>query len=121
MLQIVKKVPLKPTASQEEEDNDMAEKVREEEFTIGEPSDQNFSIFSSVLYSHNFYRKSHNGPRALCLMCLRSKERKKVFIKITDSNIKGVLVHMNSQHLEHTKKFNLQNDIIKRLRNVKRE
>ena len=121
MLQIVKKVPLKPTAAQEEEDNDMAEKVLEEEFTIGEPSDLNFSIFSSVLYSHNFYRKSHNGPRALCLMCLRSKERKKVFIKITDSNIKGVLVHMNSQHLEHTKKFNLQNDIIKRLRNVKRE
>ena len=106
---IVKNVPLQQTAAQDDEDNDMAEQVLEEEFTIGEPSDVNFNIFSSVFYSHNFYRKSNNGPRALCLMCLRSKDRKKVFIKITDSNIKGILVHMNSKHPEHTKKFNLQN------------
>ena len=118
---IVKNVPLQQTAAQDDEDNDMAEQVLEEEFTIGEPSDVNFNIFSSVFYSHNFYRKSNNGPRALCLMCLRSKDRKKVFIKITDSNIKGILVHMNSKHPEHTKKFNLQNDIIKGLRSYKRE
>ena len=103
------------------DENDMAEKVLEEEFTIGEPSDLNFSVFASVYYSHNFYRKTKYGSRVLCLMCLRDEDRNKVFLRIPDGNVRGILGHMESFHPEYAKKFTLQNEIIKGLRNEERE
>ena len=57
---------IKQTAPKNKDDIEMAEKVLHEEFTIGEPSNLKFSVFSSVYYSHNFYRKCENRDRVLC-------------------------------------------------------
>ena len=113
---------LKQTAPKSEDDIEMAEKVLQEEFTIGEPADLNLSVFSSVFYTHNFYRKCENGERVLCLMCLRSVEQRKVFMRLgVRGNYRGIMGHMQSFHPEHAKKFLLQNEMIKGLRNAKRE
>ena len=111
------------TAPQGDDDIEMAERVLQEEFTIGELSDDpKFNVFSSVFFSHNFYRKCDNGSRVLCLMCLKSEQNKKVFLKLGDhGNQRGIMGHMQSKHPEHEKIFHLQNEIIKGLRNDKRE
>ena len=110
------------TAPQSDDDIEMAEKVLQEEFTIGEPSELKFNVFSSVLLTHNFYRKSVNGSRVLCLMCLRSEEKKKVFLRFgSHGNWRGLIGHMQSKHPEHEKTFHLQKEILKGFRNDKRE
>ena len=123
MKQFANKQPtaLNPTGPRNEEDIDMAEKVLQEEFTIGEPSDLNFSVFSSVFSTHNFYRKCENGERVLCLMCLRSENKKMVFLMASGGNFKGMVAHIKSKHPKHAQKFLLQNEIIQGLRNAKRD
>ena len=122
MKQFANNMALRQTAPQGYDDIEMAEKVLREEFTIGEPSELKFNIFSSVLLSHNFYRKCDNGARVLCLMCLRSEEKKKVFLRFGPrGNHRGLLGHMQAKHPEHEKTFHLQNEILKGLRNDKRE
>ena len=123
MRQFAKKQPiaLNPTGPRNEDDIDMAEKVLQEEFIIGEPSDLNFSVFSSVFWSHNFYRKCENRERVLCLMCLRSENKKMVFLMASGGNFKGMVAHIKSKHPKHAQKFLLQNEIIQGLRNAKRD
>ena len=114
MKQFANNIVDQKTAPQSDDDIEMAEKVLQEEFTIGEPSELKFNVFSSVLLTHNFYRKSVNGSRVLCLMCLRSEENKRVFLRLDNhGNARGILVHMQSKHPEHEKKFHLQNEIRK--------
>ena len=123
MQQFAKKMAPKQTTPQNYDNIDLAEKVLKEEFTIGELSDDpKFNVFSSVFFSHNFYRKCDNGARVLCLMCLKSGPNKKVFLRLGDhQNQRGIMGHMQSKHPEHEKIFHLQNEIIKGLRNDKRE
>ena len=123
MRQFANKQPiaLNPTGPRDEDDIDMTEKVLQEEFSIGEPSDLNFSVFSSVFWSHNFYRKCENGERVLCLMCLRSENKKMVFLMFSGGNFKGMVSHIKSKHPKHAQKFLLQNEIIQGLRNAKRD
>ena len=123
MRQFAKKQPiaLNPTGPRNEDDIDMAEKVLQEEFIIGEPSDLNVSVFSSVFWTHNFYRKCENTERALCLMCLRSERKKMVFLMTSGGNTKGMVGHIKSKHPEQARKFLLQNEIVQGLRNAKRE
>ena len=55
-------------------------------------------------------------------MCLKSEQNKKVFLRLGDhGNQRGIMFHMQSKHPEHAKIFHLQNEIIKGLRNDKRE
>ena len=123
MKQLANKQPtaLNPTGPRNEDDIELAEKVLQEEFTIGEPSDLNFSVFSSVFSTHNFYRKCENGERVLCLMCLRSENKKMVFLMASGGNFKGMVAHIKSKHPKHAQKFLLQNEIIQGLRNAKRD
>ena len=118
MQQFAKKMAPKQTTPQNYDNIDLAEKVLKEEFTIGELSDDpKFNVFSSVFFSHNFYRKCDSGSRVLCLMCLKSEQNKKVFLKLGDhQNQRGIMGHMQSKHPEYEKIFHLQNEIIKGLR-----
>ena len=115
MKQFAKNIAPKQTTPKDYDNIDLAEKVLKEEFTIGELSDDpKFNVSSSVFYSHNFYRKCDNGARVLCLMCLRSEENKRFFLRRDDhGNARGILVHMQSKHPEYEKKFHLQNEIRK--------
>ena len=123
MKQFANKQPiaLNPTGPRNEDELEMAEKVLQEEFIIGEPSDLNVSVFSSVFWTHNFYRKCENTERALCLMCLRSERKKMVFLMTSGGNTKGMVGHIKSKHPEQARKFLLQNEIVQGLRNAKRE
>ena len=105
MMQFNKKSP-----PQDDRVTEMVEKVFEEDFTIGEPY-PNFSVFQSVFYSHNFFRS-----RVLCLMCLRSKEKKYVFLKIPDGNSRGIVGHMDSKQKQYAKMHFLLKQNIQRLR-----
>ena len=68
--------------------------------TIGKPV-KDFRLSSSVLYSHNFYRKveDNNGIsiRALCLMCWE-RDKTKTFIKMPNNSPKGAQLHMKTFH-----------------------
>ena len=71
--------------------------------TVGKVED-NFSIHVSVLYSHNYFRKisrdEYGKKYALCIMCWKLR-RTKVFLKITDNNIKGKL-YFRRRNCSHT-------------------
>ena len=110
MMQFNKKSP-----PQDDRVTEMVEKVFEEDFTIGEPY-PNFSVFQSVFYSHNFFRKFEEGSKVLCLMCLRSKEKKKVFLKSPDGNTRSIVGHMESKHKQYAKMHFLLKQNIQRLR-----
>ena len=119
MIQSDKKLSLSLSRNQEDDDIDV-ESILEEEFTIGEPSPK-FDINKSVYFSHNYYRKSDKGSKALCLMCLRSKEKKKLLLKVTSGNTKGMLGHMQSFHIDYAKNYSLQSKIIQSMRIEKRQ
>ena len=93
----------------EDDDNDI-DSILEEEFTIGEPP-PNVDIKKSVYFSHNYYRRLEKGSKAVCLMCLASKEKKKVILKLSGGT-KGILSHLKSFHIEYAKNFFVQRKII---------
>ena len=80
-------------------------------------ANESFRIHQSVFYSHNYFSKvgpDENGKdpeMALCLMC-----KKKNYLKITNSNIKGLLVHIKSTHPEHAVKFLEQKEAVDQLK-----
>ena len=71
-------------------EEELVDSILKESFTIGEPV-PGFDIHKSFFFTHNYYRKIKTGPesKALCLICLRSPERKIVFLRCTDNNIQG--------------------------------
>ena len=36
---------------------------------IGEPKDKNFNVNESVIWSHNWFRKSEDPQQGICLLC----------------------------------------------------
>ena len=98
------------------------EVILQEDFKIGEPSIQKFNIQESVCYSHNYFRRNLNiMNKALCLMCLRSTEKKETYLAVPNNSCRGLLSHLVAKHPEFTQKIALQRKAIKRLRNDKRQ
>ena len=84
--------------------------ILEEEFTVGEPS-PNVDINKSVYFSHNYYRRLEKGSKAICLMCLASKEKKKVLLSMSGGSTKSILGHLKSFHIDYAKNFFVQRKI----------
>ena len=95
--------------------------ILEDNFMIGEPTTLKFSITESVCFSHNYFRKLSSGVNALCLMCLRSKENKRVILAFQSNSCKGLLIHLSSKHSEYSKQFSLQRAAIQDLRIERRK
>ena len=68
-------------------EDELVDSILKEDFTIGEP-DTGFDISKSVLYTHKYFKKISKA-RAMCLICLKSSEKKWHFLKIIDSNTSG--------------------------------
>ena len=68
-------------------EDELVDSILKEEFTIGEP-DPGFDINKSLLYTHKYFKKISKA-RAICLICLKSSEKKRHFLKIIDSNTSG--------------------------------
>ena len=68
-------------------EDELVDSILKEEFTIGEP-DPGFDINKSVHYTHKYFKKISKA-RAICLICLKSSEKKRHFLKIIDSNTSG--------------------------------
>ena len=56
---------------------------------IGE-SKEDFKVFSSVLFSHNFYKRGNTKNIAECLMC--EKAEIKTLLRTTDKNTTGSMM-----------------------------
>ena len=75
------------TISEALTEDELVDSILKEDFTIGEP-DLGFDINKSVLYTHKYFKKISKA-RAICLICLKSSEKKRHFVKIIDSNTSG--------------------------------
>ena len=96
--------------------------ILQEDFTIGQPSTQHFNIQESVCFSHNYFRRrSSLGDRALCLMCLKSTEKKEVYLSYPNNSSKGLLNHLMAKHSEYKEQISLQKAAVQSLRNEKRK
>ena len=100
----------------QEDDPKSTDEPTNDESKIG-IAKEGFTIHQSVFYSHNYFSKvgpDENGKdpeMALCLMC-----KKKNYLKITNGNTKGLLVHIKSTHPEHAVKFLEQKEAVDKLK-----
>ena len=69
-------------------EDELVHSILKEDFTIGEP-DPGFDISKSVLYTHKYFKKIISKAGAICLICLKSPEKKRHFLKITDNSTSG--------------------------------
>ena len=111
----------KVTFGKSVDDFNEVDAILEDNFMIGEPTTLNFNITESVCFSHNYFRKLGSGIKALCLMCLRTKEKKRVFLSISNNSAQGLLNHLMSKHSEYTEQFSLQRAVVQGLRNERRK
>ena len=96
--------------------------ILEDNFMLGEPTALKFNMTESVCFSHNYFRKWGSlGVIALCLMCLRSKEKKTVFLSAPHNSSKGLINHLMSKHSEYTEQFALQRVAVHGLRIERRK
>ena len=83
-----------------QDDADHGNPSSSQNFVIGEPSKSDFSVWESVLFSHNYCRKSSEKWIAICLTCeaenqvgktVKNFQKKRTEFKCTGGNTKGLL------------------------------
>ena len=63
----------------------LVDSLLKENFIIGEP-EPGFDINKSVLYTHKYFKKIISKDRAICLICLKSPQKKRHFVKISNTS-----------------------------------
>merc|ERR1719266_2738910 len=92
---------------------------------IGVP-DPDYDIHKSVFYTHKFFKKiikEDGSAVAKCMVCWEKNKEKEVFLKVTDSNTKGLIGHIDSFHPSFAKKWRelkVANDEKKRSRSSRK-